>query len=356
MDYREMTNESARASSAGPRVLIVEDDPDQRELICEALRIHFADRRDAEFVGVGTGADCLEQRLCDFDVILLDYNLPDTSGIDLLEQITGLCDVPVVFVTGNSDISAAAQAIRKGAQDYIVKLGDYLFGLPIVVEKNIRLHALKQENASLQAKLTATLEKMRLKNIALEQSMQKLQTMAATDHLTGLSNRRVFAEILDHCYNEAARYKFDLACLMGDLDYYKAINDTLGHQVGDKILVATADVIRSNLRTSDHAARYGGDEFVILLPHTSIEKAIKVSKRICRQMVPATSQHTRTSTGITLSIGVSSMKMDQPASADAMVTMADRALYVAKDRGKNRIVVFSEIGSTPQSLITRSAG
>ncbi len=356
MGYREMASESARASSAGPRILIVEDDPDQRELICEAMRIHFSGRRDLEIVGVGTGSDCLAQRLSDFDIILLDYNLPDISGIDLLEQITGMYDVPVVFVTGNSDISSADQAIRKGAQDYIVKLGDYLFGLPIVIEKNIRLHALKQENAGLQAKLTATLEKMRLKNIALEQSMQKLQTMAATDHLTGLSNRRVFAEILDRCYNEASRYKLDLTCLMCDLDHFKAMNDTLGHQVGDQILVTTADVIRSNLRRSDHAARYGGDEFVILLPHTSIDMAMSVSERICRQIVPATSRRTRTGTGITLSIGISSMKMDRPATADAMVAMADRALYVAKDRGKNRIVVFSEIGSTPQPIITRSAG
>ena len=197
MDHEEMTSESACVSSAGPRVLIVEDDPDQRELICEAMRIHFADRQGSKIVGVGTGADCLAQQLHDFDIILLDYNLPDTSGIDLLDKIIERCDVPVVFVTGNSDISSAAQAIRKGAQDYIVKLGDYLFALPIVVEKNIRLYALKQENTNLQAKLTATLEKMRLKNIALEQSMQKLQTMAATDHLTVLSNRRTFAETLD---------------------------------------------------------------------------------------------------------------------------------------------------------------
>jgi len=191
---------------------------------------------------------------------------------------------------------------------------------------------------------------MRLKNIALEQSLQKLQTMAATDHLTGLSNRRIFAEILEQSYNEATRYKFDLTCLMCDLDHYKALNDTLGHQVGDKVLMTTAEVIRSNLRSSDHASRYGGDEFVILLPHTSMDKAMSVGERIRRQIVPATSQHTQTKTGITLSIGISSLKVDQPASADALVAMADRALYVAKDRGKNCIIVFDEIGATPQTI------
>ncbi|MDY7011144.1 MAG: diguanylate cyclase [Planctomycetota bacterium] len=350
MNDKDTANKSLETCSRGLRILVVEDDPDQCDLICESLQMHFADRPDTKIVGVGTGTECLSQQLHDFDIILLDYILPDISGIDLLEQITNICDVPVVFVTCISDITTAAESIRQGAQDYVVKLGDYLFALPIVIEKNIRLHTLKQENTRLQAELTATLEKMRLKNIALEQSLQKLRTMAATDHLTGLSNRRVFAEILDQCYNEAIRYKFDLTCLMCDLDHYKALNDTLGHQIGDKVLMTTAEVIRSNLRSSDHAARYGGDEFVILLPHTSMDMAMSVSERIRKQIVPATTQHTRTKTGITLSIGISSLRVDQPASADALVAMADRALYVAKDRGKNCIVVFGDIGATPQTV------
>ncbi|MCK4627132.1 MAG: diguanylate cyclase [Phycisphaerae bacterium] len=345
---KDITDEASPARPRGPRVLIVEDDPDQCELICESVQMHFEDRRGTEIVGVGTGTECMDQQLCDFDIILLDYNLPDICGFDLLEQITGKYDIPVIFVTGNNDIASAAEAIRRGAQDYIVKLGDYLFALPIAIEKNIRLHTLKQENAHLQAELTSTLQEVQVKNIELEQSLQKLRTMASTDHLTGLSNRRTFAEILQRCYNEAVRYKLDLTCLMCDLDYFKAINDTLGHQVGDQVLVASAEIIRSNLRSSDHAARYGGDEFVILLPHTSLAKAMKVGNRICQQIVPATGRRTRTGTGITLSIGFSSLEIDQPASADVMVSMADRALYVAKDRGKNCIVAFSEIGATSQ--------
>ncbi len=350
MSDKDMTDKASLPSSRGPRVLVVEDDPDQRELICESLRMHFTDRLDTEITGVGTGTECLARQLSDFDIILLDYTLPDISGIDLLERITGTCDVPVVFVTGNSNIASAAEAIRRGAQDYVVKLGDYLFALPVVVEKNIRLHALKQENTRLQTELTTTLEKLRLKNIALEQSMQKLRTMAATDHLTGLSNRRVFAEILDRCYNEAVRYKFELTCLMCDLDRYKAVNDTLGHQVGDKILVAAAEVIRSNLRSSDYAARYGGDEFVILLPHTSLEMAASVGERICKQVEPATGRQAQIGMGVTLSIGISSLETDRPASADALVAMADRALYTAKDRGKNCIVAFNEIGPAHQTI------
>ncbi len=355
MSDKDLTDKALKPSSKGPRVLVVEDDLDQRELICESLRMHFNDRRDTKIVGVGTGTECLARKLSDFDIILLDYNLPDISGIDLLERITGTCDVPVVFVTGNSDIASAAEAIHRGAQDYIVKLGDYLFALPIVVEKNIRLHTLKLENTRLQTELTTAMETVRLKNTALEQSVQKLRIMAATDHLTGLSNRRVFAEILDRCYNEAVRYKFDLTCLMCDLDRYKAMNDTLGHQVGDKILMATAEVIRANLRGSDYAARYGGDEFVILLPHTSLEMAASVGERICEQVEPATGRQTQIGMGVTLSIGISSLETDRPASADALVVMADRAMYTAKDRGKNCIVAFSEIEPAHQTTAVQPA-
>ena len=331
-----------------PRVLIVEDDPDQRELICETVRLHFARAEGASIVAVDSGAECLSQDLRDFDVVLLDHNLPDTSGVALLEKILAACDLPVIFVTGETVSTTAAEAIRCGAQDYVVKAGDYLFALPVVVEKNIRLHRIKQENARLQTQLTASLEEIRVKNLQLEESLRRLKTMAATDHLTGLANRRAFSQRLERCYGEAIRYEFDLACAMCDLDHYKALNDVLGHQAGDRVLVATAEVIRSNLRASDSAARYGGDEFVLLLPHTTLDMATSVGGRIRAQLSQTTRHYTKERTGVTLSIGIACLNSDRPVSADALVAMADRALYVAKDRGKDCIVTFAECGASPQ--------
>ncbi|KKL63185.1 hypothetical protein LCGC14_2177640 [marine sediment metagenome] len=331
-----------------PQTLVVEDDADQLELICDAMRMYFSDRPGTRIVGVRTGTECMAHDLSKFDTILLDYQLPDTAGLDLLEQILRVRDIPVILVTGNNSSAMAAEAIRRGAQDYVVKLGDYLFALPVVVEKNIRQHRLKRENARLEARLKESFEQIRLKNAQLEESLQKLQTMADTDHLTGLSNRRSFAETLDRYYGEAVRYNFDLSCAMCDLDDYKVLNDSLGHQVGDQILVATADVIRSTLRGSDLAARYGGDEFVLLLPHTSMEMTINVADRIRQQLTLATPEYTGTGKGVTLSAGIASLKSDHPPSADALVSMADRALYVAKDRGKNCIVTFGEIGAISQ--------
>ena len=327
-----------------PAILVVDDDPDQRQLIREALEDH-AGAEKVRVVGVGTGAECLAQDLNGFDAVLLDHYLPDTTGLELLERITRSHDIPVIFVTGANDTDTAAEAIRRGAQDYVVKLGDYLFALPLVVDKSLRLHRIQKENARLQAELTASLEEIRVKNMQLEESLQKLKVMASTDHLTGLANRRAFSAILERQYGEAVRYDFDLTCAMCDLDRYKGLNDALGHQVGDRILVAAAEVIRSSLRASDTAARYGGDEFVLLLPHTSLEFALAAAGRISEQLTVATKALTKTGTGVTMSIGIASLKCDKPASADTLVAMADRALYVAKDRGKNRIVTFGEIGA-----------
>ena len=329
----------------GPRILIVEDDPDQRELICETMRIYFDYPDPAWVVAVATGGECLAQDLGQFEIIMLDYNLPDMQGIKLLDRIVQTVRIPVIFVTGENDSAIAAEAIRRGAQDYVIKLGDYLFALPIVVEKNIRQFKIKQENAGLQDKLAASLEEIRVKNLQLEESLHKLESMAATDPLTGLANRRAFAEMLEHCYKEALRYDFDLTCAMCDLDHYKKLNDTLGHLVGDRVLVTAAEVITSSLRSSDSAARYGGDEFVILLPHTSVEKALAVGNRIRQELSMAAVRFAKIDTGVTMSIGIASLKADRPPSADALVAMADNALYIAKEHGKNRIITCQEIAA-----------
>ena len=327
-----------------PKILIVENDPEQHELLVEMLSAHYGLSADKwQIVSVTTGADCLAQPLEEFAIILLDPNLPDVSGLDLVQRVRRRADVPVVFLTGQDTPITVGEALRCGDQDYVLKLCDYLFGIPAIIEKNLRQFRIWRENQRLQDELETMLSELRVKNIQLEESLQKLQTMAETDHLTGLANRRKVAEVAEIDFNESQRYGYDLSCCMCDLDCYKELNDSLGHQTGDQALMVTADVIRQSLRISDVAARYGGDEFVLFLPHTSVERAATVCDRIRQELIHSGSRIELLDRLLTLSVGIASLQADDPSCADDLLSMADRAMYAAKGRGKNQTIVFGNL-------------
>jgi diguanylate cyclase (GGDEF)-like protein len=326
------------------RILVIEDDLDQRDLIKETLVDHF---------GVDTvtcaesGQEALGWDLEKFDVILTDYNLPDISGMEILKAVLAKCDRPVIVVTGENVRQTASQAIRAGAYDYIVKAGDYLFTIPLIVEKNHEAWKVKQENKRLHEQQQQAAREISLKNQQLKDSLQKLEQMAATDPLTGLYNRRHFGEVLERYFAESARYGKDLACIMCDLDGYKKLNDTLGHQFGDKILQVTAKIITWNLRVMDVAARYGGDEFVVLLPHASAELAQNVGERIHSQFVFQMKSLVPAELSLTMSMGISSVLHNRPTHSDLLVALADEALYDAKHRGKNQTIISDKVRTGP---------
>jgi diguanylate cyclase (GGDEF)-like protein len=325
-------------ASRHPAILVIEDDAAQRWAVCEALRAFYGGRHGGQFVPAATAAEALAQDIARFDIVLQDYYLPDMDGMELLERLLAAADVPVVVVTGHNDYTTAVEAIRRGALDYVVKLGDYLLALPVVMEKNIRQHQWKMENRRLQLDLQAMLEEVQVKNVQLTESMQKLRQMAVTDDLTRLANRRHFAEAGERLFAQALRYGFDLTCCMCDLDGFKRVNDSLGHQAGDELLRTTAGALRGALRDSDLAARYGGDEFVLLLPHTSIDRGRTVAKRIRDDLAAALRGRRPPANEVTLAIGLSSLVSEGSRTADEMVALADRALYAAKVRGRGQIV------------------
>jgi len=140
----------------------------------------------------------------------------------------------VIMVTGENVGQIAVEAIRRGATDYVVKFGDYLFTIPLVVEKNLTVALLKREKEQLQKQLEE-------KNELLEAEKRRVEEVAATDPLTGLYNRRHFGKVLEQLWSEASRYNHDLACVMVDLDGFKQINDAYqNHQLGDQVLITAA--------------------------------------------------------------------------------------------------------------------
>lgn len=321
------------------KLLIIEDDPDQRELIRETLEAHFG---AGTVHGADSGAAALASDLGSFNLILSDYNLPDATGLELLEQIKQRCETPVILVTGENVGHIATDAIRRGATDYVVKFGDYLFTIPLIVEKNLAVAELKKENERLRRELELALTDLKEKNQQLEKTLANVEQVAATDPLTGLYNRRHFSKLLEQLFSEAQRYDSDLACVMIDLDGYKGFNDSFGHQAGDQMLAVLGRVIAGNMRKMDVSARYGGDEFVLLLPRAAADEAISVANRIRADFRVASSCLLPHDHGVTMSVGVGTVKSDQPVTVENLVAAADAALYRAKAEGRDRVVVSGD--------------
>ncbi len=318
---------AASADEAPLRLLVIEDDPDQRELINETLTDHFG---PGVVELAETCAAALDRQLNVFDLILCDYNLPDGNGLDLLIELRRRCSAPVMMLTGENAADTAKEAIRRGATDYVVKAGDYLLTIPLTVEKNLVAGRVQRERESTAASLMQ-------RNTELEQNLKHVEQLAATDPMTGCYNRRAFEQVFEQLFAEAYRTRSHLACVMIDLDHFKEVNDTLGHATGDNLIRLAARCIRSNLRKMDVACRYGGDEFILLLPKADACNAAAVAERIRVEFRTASGQ--LTGSGHTMSIGMGSLQETSPpaANAEALMVATDRALYAAKASGRNQV-------------------
>jgi diguanylate cyclase (GGDEF)-like protein len=175
-----------------------------------------------------------------------------------------------------------------------------------------------------------------LEDRVLERTEQ-LRELASRDPLTGLYNRRHFNEVLLRCLSEARRYRSELSVMMIDMDRFKTVNDELGHQTGDDVLILAARTIAAELRAEDVAARFGGDEFIVLMPRTDENDARKLAARVADRFRTETSRKHPT-INVSLSIGIASLTDSSAETDQDLIRIADFALYEAKARGRNRIV------------------
>ena len=167
---------------------------------------------------------------------------------------------------------------------------------------------------------------------------ERLREVAGTDPLTGVANRRRFLEALTLEFERAQRYGGELSCVMLDLDHFKSINDRYGHAVGDRVLVAAAEAFRGSLRAADVIARWGGEEFVLLLPQTGVTGAHAVAERCRRALEQVDIPMDGQLISVTVSVGLAVFPGARIESSDALVRSADEALYQAKNLGRNRVV------------------
>jgi len=165
----------------------------------------------------------------------------------------------------------------------------------------------------------------------LHKTIHKLEVIASTDHLTKIANRRSLREMLRDEFNRTTRHKNPFSVIMFDIDYFKKVNDTYGHEMGDKVLVAAANAVNQTIRDIDKLGRYGGEEFLIILPETELQKALEIAER-ARQVIESMSVN---GVKVTASFGVTS-SVGMPL-VTAMLEAADNALYTAKDAGRNNV-------------------
>jgi diguanylate cyclase (GGDEF)-like protein len=187
----------------------------------------------------------------------------------------------------------------------------------------------KAEMAKLSAEMIAELlEKTR--------EIEFLREQTTIDSMTSIHNYKGFCECLDRELSRAKRYKNPLSVIFADIDYFKPVNDTFGHQAGDHALKAVAAVLKKGIRNTDYLARYGGEEFAIILPEANIESAFLVAERLRESIQSQNIVYKKKTISLTMSFGVACASTNQNLSSDSLIKMADDALYNAKNQGRNR--------------------
>lgn len=227
-----------------------------------------------------------------------------------------------------NELSRTSRAIADGVMDARAKVSSHNEIGELAAVFNEMADRLAETQFEM-LKLNAELEER------VQQRTHELEELASRDAVTGLYNRRHFSEVINREFAAAERYDADITCLMFDLDHFKETNDKFGHRTGDEVLMVVADCIARELRESDVAARFGGDEFIVLLPQSSASAAANLADRIVRRFNHRV-QEEMPGVPTTLSIGVASLRTTRARSAEALIHEADLALYAAKEAGRNR--------------------
>lgn len=185
-------------------------------------------------------------------------------------------------------------------------------------------------------------EKVKARTFDLEQAKESAEKLAYSDPLTHLSNRRAFFDFGQQMLDQSYQQKTPLSLIMLDIDYFKKLNDTYGHALGDKALQAFANTLQNHLRPADLLGRLGGEEFAVLLPNTAETEALAIAQTLRQQISQIELEHNQQFIQFTVSLGVVESNLEST-NIDALLAQADKALYVSKNKGRNQVTAYSEI-------------
>ena len=300
------------------RVLIVDDDPTNRHLLSAMLsstRHEFDEAPDGK-----TAWDKIQKET--INLVITDWMMPDMDGVELIDNIRK-ANFPhyiyIILLTARSAKADIVTGLEAGADDYLVKPFD-------LDELRARVNI---------ANRIIDLERR------LRESLDRMQKMASHDSLTDLFNRRALYDISENELARARRENKPVSLVMMDIDHFKNVNDEYGHNIGDQALRRVAHIILENIRTYDTAGRWGGEEFLLVLPGTDLDEASQIAERV-RQGIESAKIPLQGGKHVDLqaSFGVSTSLPDDLLTFDLLVHQADEALYEAKGEGRNRVCVF----------------
>lgn len=307
-------NNSFTMDVSGSRVLVIDDDGVQSKYILDALaqkfQVELLTRIDDTIKVAAEGA---------FDCILISTQLTEVDGLRLamhLKTKDELRHVPLIIMVDEEEREVMLKGLELGVNDYI---------------------SLPPDMNELLARVQTQIRRKKFQD-ALKSNYQQTINMAITDGLTGLYNRHFLSTHLNNMVKQALQMGRPLSHIILDVDKFKSINDTYGHDVGDEVLIQLGKIVVNAIRSADLAARYGGEEFVVLMPETDIFDAAEVAERIRLSVERASFKvsHAVGELRITVSVGVSHLRSDKDTSHE-LHKRADEALYRCKENGRNQV-------------------
>ena len=306
------------------RILVIEDDPDHQELIRAALADTGA-QLDVHFTATGKQARRLLRGGNSFDCVVLDFNLAGQTATQVLPSLTAAgCKCPAIVISSDTAQDTVIKSLRSGSVDFLRKdeafSGDQLW-------QRIELALTDWRRAEAHRRRA-------------DRRTRQLAKLVERDPLTGLSNRRCLPRVFQQRRRTPDR-RGSTSLVMLDLDHFKQINDTHGHPVGDQVLRALADTLRAAITDADTACRYGGEEFIVILPATSTAEACWWAEKLRGEIAKLNVSTVRGVLNFTASFGVVSRPSGE-LTPDA-VAQADQALYLAKSLGRNRTCTWEQV-------------
>jgi diguanylate cyclase (GGDEF)-like protein len=308
-----------------PKILIADDDAFVRDMIACILEFGGYEIRTSE-----NGHDAFLKYMQEQDISLIvsDMNMPESDGLDLIRRLRKeSCDVPIMILTANNEIRIALDAIRSGADDYLLKDENIQDTLLLSVEKVIEKHRLKLENIRLMKEL--------------EEKNKELERISFLDGLTGIANRRYFDKIMAEEWERAVRESEPLSLMMIDIDFFKNFNDTYGHLHGDDCLRLVAAALSNATKDfGNRVFRYGGEEFAVILRDSNTTQAMSVGDLIRDYVANLNIAHANSSVSehLSVSIGIGTVVPSTGHLLSEFVLKTDQALYSAKRDGRNRVI------------------